>query len=67
MARLNNDGMVCPIDAVIPSISKEGYRNKSEFSIGVGSDGLPTVGFMLGLYKDGMNTVMVCSITSHFE
>jgi tRNA/tmRNA/rRNA uracil-C5-methylase (TrmA/RlmC/RlmD family) len=58
MERLK-DGMICPIDAVIPSVSTERYRNKSEFSIGIGSDGLPTVGFMLGLYKDGINTVMV--------
>ena len=32
---------------------QEGYRNKAEFAIGLGAEGLPTVGFRLSGYASG--------------
>ncbi|CAI2179536.1 10464_t:CDS:1 [Funneliformis geosporum] len=36
----------------------EGYRNKCEFTVGLNLEGEKTVGFLLGAYKDGLNTVL---------
>jgi tRNA (uracil-5-)-methyltransferase len=35
----------------------DGYRNKSEFSVGLDLDGNPTVGFNVGLFKEGITAV----------
>ena len=56
----------CPLEQIYPSPVETLYRNKCEFSIGDGNDGLPTVGFMLGLYKDGVVTVVVSFFLSFF-
>ncbi|KAL8599977.1 hypothetical protein ACOMHN_038976 [Nucella lapillus] len=57
-ARKENDGMCCPLEPIIPSPVKEGYRNKSEFSVGRSEDGSErVVGFRFGLYKDGTDGV----------
>ncbi|RUP50139.1 hypothetical protein BC936DRAFT_140227 [Jimgerdemannia flammicorona] len=42
----------------IPSPNTEGYRTKCEFTIGFDLDGNRTVGFLLGLYKDGVTAVL---------
>lgn len=45
-----------------------GYRNKCEFSIGLDPNNVPIVGFMLGLYRDGITTVcsaQTCLHVSH--
>ncbi len=36
-----------------------GYRNKCEFTIGIGADGKQTVGFRVGRFTGA--TVLVCS------
>ncbi|XP_076453261.1 tRNA (uracil-5-)-methyltransferase homolog A-like isoform X2 [Babylonia areolata] len=57
-ARKENDGMCCPLEEIISSPVMEGYRNKSEFSIGRSEDGSEiVVGFRFGLYKDGTDGV----------
>lgn len=43
---------------IIASPFTEGYRTKCEFSIGTDLDGRPSVGFLLGLYKDGITAVL---------
>lgn len=45
--------LICPFGGVIPSPNVEGYRNKNEFSAGIGVDGAPTIGFMLGRFENG--------------
>ncbi|XP_033106037.1 tRNA (uracil(54)-C(5))-methyltransferase homolog isoform X2 [Anneissia japonica] len=45
-------GLCCPLSEVIPSPQVEGYRNKSDFSVGVGQDGNEkTVGMLVGSWK----------------
>lgn len=57
-ARKENDGMCCPLEPIIPSPVMEGYRNKSEFSVGRSEDRSEVVvGFRFGLYKDGTASV----------
>lgn len=46
-----------PLDGIVRSPVLEGYRNKSEFTIGPDADGLPTVGFNVGLFKQGVTAV----------
>ncbi|GES95671.1 tRNA (uracil-5-)-methyltransferase homolog A [Rhizophagus clarus] len=49
-----------PLDLkpIIHSPVLEGYRNKCEFTAGLNLKGEKTVGFLLGAYKDGLNTVL---------
>eukprot|EP00041_Stephanoeca_diplocostata_P032347 m.1034982 g.1034982 ORF g.1034982 m.1034982 type:complete len:616 (+) comp24136_c1_seq15:90-1937(+) len=54
----NEGGIPCPMDAVVASPVVEGYRNKCEFTIGLGVDGLPTVGHPLGSYYQGILQVV---------
>jgi tRNA (uracil-5-)-methyltransferase len=42
----------------IQSPSSNGYRTKCEFTIGRDLDGEKTVGFLLGLYRDGVTAVL---------
>lgn len=47
-------GMCCPLEPVLPSPVREGYRNKCEFTIGRSLDGKErVVGFRAGKYRDG--------------
>ncbi|CAO3599675.1 unnamed protein product [Absidia cylindrospora] len=43
---------------IIPSPEIEGYRTKCEFTIGKNLDGEPTVGFLLGLFRMGIVSVL---------
>ncbi|KAI8370452.1 S-adenosyl-L-methionine-dependent methyltransferase [Radiomyces spectabilis] len=56
-----------PFDILDPIGSPviDGYRSKCEFSIGKDLDGKPTVGFMLGLYREGITAVMDPSACIH--
>ncbi|XP_070573443.1 tRNA (uracil-5-)-methyltransferase homolog A-like isoform X2 [Ptychodera flava] len=49
----------CKLEPIRPSPVVDAYRNKSEFSIGVSPDGQEkTVGFKMGRYKGGFDTVV---------
>ena len=50
---LNEDGLPCVLEKARESPIRTHYRNKCEFSLGTGQDGLTTVGFRLGSYRDG--------------
>ncbi|XP_077977494.1 tRNA (uracil-5-)-methyltransferase homolog B-like [Glandiceps talaboti] len=48
----NHDHVCCPLELIKPSPQTEGYRNKCDFSVGVGYDGYKkTVGFYIGQMK----------------
>ncbi|KAI8145156.1 S-adenosyl-L-methionine-dependent methyltransferase [Fennellomyces sp. T-0311] len=49
-----------PFEVLDPIASPEinGYRTKCEFTIGRNPDGKPTVGFLLGLYRHGITSVL---------
>lgn len=49
--------LACPLDQVIPSPHTEGYRNKTELTIGLNAEGKPAIGFLLGAMKDGVVAV----------
>ncbi|KAI7907829.1 S-adenosyl-L-methionine-dependent methyltransferase [Cokeromyces recurvatus] len=51
------EDMQCEVFDIIHSPSIDEYRTKCEFSIGKNLEGNETVGFVLGLYKDGITTV----------
>eukprot|EP00128_Syssomonas_multiformis_P007275 Colp12_sorted_trinity150504_noHs@33883 len=65
LRKLGAPDAICEFEKMHPSPTTEGYRNKCEFSLGPGVDGLPTVGFMLGMYKDGVVTVGDPSVCRH--
>ncbi|RIA91565.1 S-adenosyl-L-methionine-dependent methyltransferase [Glomus cerebriforme] len=46
------------LNPMIHSPVLKGYRNKCEFTAGLNLKGEKTVGFLLGAYKDGLNTVL---------
>ncbi|RKP04682.1 hypothetical protein THASP1DRAFT_33519 [Thamnocephalis sphaerospora] len=46
------------IAEIIPSPVQQEYRTKCEFTIGKNPEGEPTVGFLLGLFKDGQVSVL---------
>ncbi|KAI8346865.1 S-adenosyl-L-methionine-dependent methyltransferase [Choanephora cucurbitarum] len=52
------EGPPCEILDPIASPLLNGYRTKCEFTIGKDLDGKPTVGFLLGLYKEGIVAVL---------
>lgn len=57
-----------PCETILPPIGSpliNGYRNKCEFTIGKDMNGNPTVGFLLGLYRDGITNVLDPSETLH--
>ncbi|CAO3628250.1 unnamed protein product [Cunninghamella blakesleeana] len=57
-----------PCETILPPIGSpliNGYRNKCEFTIGKDMNGNPTVGFLLGLYRDGITNVLDPSDTLH--
>lgn len=50
--------MNCEILDTIQSPVVNGYRTKCEFTIGKNLEGKETVGFLLGLYRDGITAVL---------
>eukprot|EP00118_Oscarella_pearsei_P006552 m.29783 g.29783 ORF g.29783 m.29783 type:complete len:548 (+) comp31229_c0_seq1:191-1834(+) len=54
----NEDGLMCVLEKTRESPIRSHYRSKSEFNVGRGPDGLATVGFRVGSYKDGDVRVM---------
>jgi tRNA (uracil-5-)-methyltransferase len=48
----------CEVLEPIPSPEINGYRTKCEFTIGYNLNGEPTVGFLLGLYREGITSVL---------
>lgn len=50
--------MDCELLDTIQSPEVNGYRTKCEFTIGKDLEGKPTVGFLLGLYRDGITAVL---------
>ncbi|TPX40093.1 hypothetical protein SeMB42_g02850 [Synchytrium endobioticum] len=58
-------GLPCSLLPIVPSPVIDGYRNKCEFSMGLSPDGEETVGFLLGLFKDGVVQVMGADHLKH--
>ncbi|GLU11786.1 hypothetical protein SLE2022_285080 [Rubroshorea leprosula] len=50
-------GLPCELEGVMKSPCINGYRNKCEFSVGYSQQGKPTVGFMLGNFREGVTAV----------
>lgn len=50
-------GLACKLEGIIESPIVNGYRNKCEFSIGYSLQGKPTVGFLLGNFREGVTAV----------
>lgn len=57
ITRLKTKWLACPLEQVIHSPFTEGYRNKSELTIGLNVEGKPAIGFLLGAMKDGILAV----------
>ncbi|XP_052196138.1 zinc finger CCCH domain-containing protein 24 [Diospyros lotus] len=50
-------GLPCKFEGIVESPLINGYRNKCEFSVGYSIQGKPTVGFMLGNFREGVTAV----------
>ncbi|CAN1346489.1 Zinc finger CCCH domain-containing protein 24 [Linum perenne] len=50
-------GLPCKLEDILDSPLVNGYRNKCEFSVGYSLGGKPTVGFMLGNFREGVTAV----------
>ncbi|XP_071711887.1 zinc finger CCCH domain-containing protein 24-like [Rutidosis leptorrhynchoides] len=50
-------GLACKLEGIIESPLVNGYRNRCEFSIGYSLQGKPTVGFLLGNFREGVTAV----------
>ncbi|PIA34532.1 hypothetical protein AQUCO_03700068v1 [Aquilegia coerulea] len=50
-------GLPCKLEGIIESPVVNGYRNKCEFSVGYSLQRKPTVGFMLGNFREGVTAV----------
>lgn len=50
--RAELDGMCCPLEPILPSPVTVKYRNKSEYTAGLSMDGLKTIGYRVGKYRD---------------
>ncbi|KAJ4971355.1 hypothetical protein NE237_004454 [Protea cynaroides] len=50
-------GLPCKLDGILESPLVNEYRNKCEFSVGYSVQGKPTVGFMLGNFREGVTAV----------
>ena len=58
IAQANSRGeMAAYLEGIVRSPVLDGYRNKSEFTIGPDADGRPTVGFNVGLFKEGVTAI----------
>ncbi|KAI7899941.1 S-adenosyl-L-methionine-dependent methyltransferase [Cokeromyces recurvatus] len=55
---LQKGRLPCEVLDPVPSPQTNGYRTKCEFTIGKDLDGEPTVGFLLGLYREGVTSVL---------
>ncbi|OUM57258.1 hypothetical protein PIROE2DRAFT_17812, partial [Piromyces sp. E2] len=53
-----NRGLICPLDEVVKSPVLTHYRNKCEFTIGHDFEGQKTIGFLLGLFREGVTVVL---------
>ena len=53
-----NSGLPCPLLDLVESPIQTHYRNKCEFTFGVNPDGERALGFLLGLFKEGITTVV---------
>ncbi|TPX65175.1 hypothetical protein SpCBS45565_g05338 [Spizellomyces sp. 'palustris'] len=53
-----NDDIPCPLSDPLPSPVVNGYRNKCEFTFGWNLKREKVVGFLLGLYKEGIVNVL---------
>ncbi|ORX52878.1 S-adenosyl-L-methionine-dependent methyltransferase [Piromyces finnis] len=53
-----NRGLICPLDEVVKSPVLTHYRNKCEFTIGHDFEGQRTIGFLLGLFREGVTVVL---------
>ena len=59
--------LAAPVEGIVRSPVLEGYRNKSEFTIGPDADGVPTVGFNVGLFKEGVTAVASAEACRHIS
>ncbi|CAK9175108.1 unnamed protein product, partial [Ilex paraguariensis] len=50
-------GLPCNLEGILESPQVNGYRNKCEFSVGYSLQGKPTVGFLLGNFREGVTAV----------
>ncbi|CAM8961531.1 unnamed protein product [Rhodiola kirilowii] len=50
-------GLPCKLEGIIESPIINGYRNKCEFSVGYSLQEKPTVGFMIGNFREGVTAV----------
>ncbi|XP_043701826.1 zinc finger CCCH domain-containing protein 24 [Telopea speciosissima] len=50
-------GLPCKLEGILESPLVNEYRNKCEFSVGYSVQGKPTVGFMLGNFREGVTAV----------
>ncbi|KAK1429133.1 hypothetical protein QVD17_11336 [Tagetes erecta] len=50
-------GLACKLEGIVESPLVNGYRNKCEFSVGYSLQGKPTVGFLLGNFREGVTAV----------
>ncbi|KAJ8504595.1 hypothetical protein OPV22_005481 [Ensete ventricosum] len=50
-------GLPCKFEGILESPLTNGYRNKCEFSVGVSLKGKPTVGFMVGNFREGITAI----------
>ena len=55
---IENNRLACKVDEIIPSPETNGYRTKCEFTFGRNLDDEKTCGFLLGLFKNGVTTVI---------
>ncbi|KAI9099856.1 S-adenosyl-L-methionine-dependent methyltransferase [Phlyctochytrium arcticum] len=57
-AAAENENMACPLLEIMPSPIEKFYRNKCEFTFGWDDKGEKCVGFLLGLFKEGVVNVL---------
>ncbi|KAJ3238674.1 tRNA methyltransferase 2 [Chytriomyces hyalinus] len=55
---LHKGQRLCPLEDTVPSPVIDDYRTKCEFTVGFDLEGKKSVGFLLGMYKDGVTTVL---------
>ncbi|KAJ3065883.1 tRNA methyltransferase 2, partial [Podochytrium sp. JEL0797] len=58
LTNMKRGDRLCPLEDVVPSPIIDDYRTKCEFTIGFDLEGKKTVGFLLGLYKEGITAVL---------
>jgi tRNA/tmRNA/rRNA uracil-C5-methylase (TrmA/RlmC/RlmD family) len=58
-------GLPCELQTPVASPELNGYRTKCEFTIGTNLEGERTVGFLLGMFKQGQTAVQEPSQCLH--